>query len=323
MKCSIIIRAYNEERHIAKLLVGIGQQAIKPHEIILVDSGSTDSTRAIAQNFGAKIVEIPKADFTFGRALNVGCRAATGEILVFVSAHVYPTRRDWLASLCRPFSNENISLSYGRQIGNHLNHFSEHQIFAKWFPAQSEIPQVGYFCNNANAAIRRKAWSNRPYDENLTGLEDLAWAKQAQADGEEIAYVSQAEIVHVHEESWRSVRNRYRREAIAMTRIEPNAHFSLGDFMSLFVRNVWGDARSATKQRRLHKEMAGILRFRFNQFLGTYQGYRDKGGLSRALRERFYYPAALNVDDTAGEHDIDHIDYSRLMRAPVNVSARK
>jgi len=323
MKCSIVIRAYNEERHIAKLLVGIGQQTITPHEIILVDSGSTDSTRAIAQNFGAKIVKITKAEFTFGRALNVGCSAATGDILVFVSAHVYPTRRTWLAALCEPFTNDRISLSYGRQIGNHLNHFSEHQIFAKWFPARSELPQIGYFCNNANAAIRRDAWIRRPYDESLTGLEDLAWAKLAQASDEDIAYVSQAEIVHVHEELWRSVRNRYRREAIAMTRIEPNARFSLIDFVTLFTRNVWGDARSAIKQLRLHKEIVGILCFRFNQFLGTFQGYRDKGALPRALRERFYYPATLGVDEADAQHDIDHIDYAHLMGPPAEVNARQ
>ena len=57
--CSIVIRAYNEEKHIGRLLEGIRQQTIKDVEVILVDSGSTDSTVAIAESYGAKIVRIP------------------------------------------------------------------------------------------------------------------------------------------------------------------------------------------------------------------------------------------------------------------------
>ena len=47
MNCSIVIRAYNEEKHIGRLLEGIKQQTLKDVEIILVDSGSTDRTLAI------------------------------------------------------------------------------------------------------------------------------------------------------------------------------------------------------------------------------------------------------------------------------------
>ena len=49
MNCSIVIRAYNEEKHIGRLLEGIQHQTIKDVEIILVDSGSTDSTVSIAE----------------------------------------------------------------------------------------------------------------------------------------------------------------------------------------------------------------------------------------------------------------------------------
>lgn len=315
MKCSIIIRAYNEERHIAKLLVGISQQTLAPHEVILVDSGSTDSTLAIAREFGAKIIEIPKGQFTFGRALNIGCAQAEGDILIFASAHVYPSNRTWLQELVAPLSDEKIVLSYGRQRGNHLNHFSEHQIFAKWFPARSEIPQAGYFCNNANAAIRRSEWAKRRYDETLTGLEDLSWGKAAHSEGLRIAYAATAEIVHVHEESWRSVQNRYRREAIAMTNIEPDARFGALDFCVLLARNVWGDLRIAAQHKRLLNEALGILNFRFNQFLGTYKGYRDKGQLPQSLWERFYFPASLEIEDIPAAHNADAIDYAHLMRS--------
>ena len=56
--CSIVIRAYNEEKHIGRLLEGLRHQTLKDVEVILVDSGSTDSTVSIAESYGAKIVHI-------------------------------------------------------------------------------------------------------------------------------------------------------------------------------------------------------------------------------------------------------------------------
>ncbi|MEQ1671346.1 MAG: glycosyltransferase, partial [Hyphomicrobium sp.] len=235
MKISIIIRSYNEAHHIGKLMLGIAAQTVLPHEVIVVDSGSTDDTVAIAERHGAKIISIDKREFTFGRALNVGCAAAEGDILVFASAHVYPSRRSWLSELVKPFADKRVVLSYGRQRGNGTNKYSEHQIFKTWFPDQEVCPQRSYFCNNANCAVLRPAWLEQPYDETLTGLEDLDWAKKAQAKGGWIAYAPRAKIVHVHDETWPGIRNRYRREAMALRRIDESAHFTAFDFVRLLV----------------------------------------------------------------------------------------
>ena len=149
---TIVIRSYNEEKHIEKLLHGINSQTYKNKEVILVDSGSTDRTVEIAKKYGVEIVRIPKAEFSFGRALNLGCKAASGEILVFASAHVYPVRQDWIERMVAPFSDPAIGLTYGRQVGNDVTKFSEHRIFESWFPLQSTVRQAHNFCNNANCA---------------------------------------------------------------------------------------------------------------------------------------------------------------------------
>ena len=150
MICSIIIRSYNEERHIGRLIIGIQKQRIynsSAIEIILVDSGSTDSTVSIAKKLGAKVIEIPKEEFSFGRALNIGCASALGSILLFVSAHVYPVYNDWLEIILNCFDDKNVGLVYGRQIGNEITKFSEHQVFRKWFPSISNYNQDHPFCS--------------------------------------------------------------------------------------------------------------------------------------------------------------------------------
>ena len=53
MHCSLIVRAFNEEQHIGRLLEGVRRQTVQDVEIILVDSGSTDATAAIAAQYGA------------------------------------------------------------------------------------------------------------------------------------------------------------------------------------------------------------------------------------------------------------------------------
>lgn len=94
-RVSVVIRALNEGKHIGRLLKGLEQQTVKLDEVILVDSGSTDNTVAIAEAAGCTVVHIAKNEFSFGRALNKGCAAASGDILLFASAHVYPVY-NWL-----------------------------------------------------------------------------------------------------------------------------------------------------------------------------------------------------------------------------------
>jgi rhamnosyltransferase len=308
--CSIVIRAYNEEKHIGRLLEGIRHQTVSDVEIILVDSGSTDLTVSVAESFGARIVRIPSAEFTFGRSLNFGIHAATSEFIVIASAHVYPVYPDWLETLLHPFDDERVALTYGKQRGPEFAKFSEQQIFHQWYPDVTNLNQATAFCNNANAAIRKSLWQKNPYDETLTGLEDLAWAKWAKDQGHAIAYVAEAEIIHVQNETPRGVFNRYRREAMAFKKIHPEAHFNLYDFVRLTVSNIFSDLYHAALEHVLIKNLASIFWFRFMQFHGTRLGYRESSLLTAQLRETFYYARERKKKDGA-KRDVEPIRYNK------------
>jgi rhamnosyltransferase len=310
VKCSIVIRAYNEEKHIRRLLEGIRQQTIKDVEIILVDSGSTDETVSVAESLDARIVRIPSSEFTFGRSLNLGIQEATRELIVIASAHVYPVYPDWLASLLYPFENEKIALSYGKQRSPETGRFSEKQIYHQWYPDVSKPRQATAFCNNANAAIRKSLWRQNPYDETLTGLEDLAWGKWAKEQGYDIAYVAEAEIIHVHNETPEGVFNRYRREAMAFKKIYSEAHFSFYDFVRLTTMNILSDLWHATREHVLWKNISSIFRFRFMQFHGTRMGHRETSLLTPQLRETFYYARERKPNEDV-QRDIEPIKYNQ------------
>ena len=308
MTCSIVIRAYNEEKHIGRLLEGLRQQTLKDVEIILVDSGSTDQTVSIAEAFGARIVHIPSAEFTFGRSLNFGLRKATRELIVIASAHVYPVYPDWLETLLRPFEDEKVALTYGKQRGPVTAKYSEQQIYHQWYPNASNPSQTTAFCNNANAAIRKSLWEQNQYDETLTGLEDLAWAKWTQEHDYKIAYVAEAEIIHIHNETPRGVFNRYRREAMALRRIYPEAHFNFYDFIRLTLTNIFSDLWHAAREHVLWKNISSIFWFRFMQFHGTRLGHRETSLITPQLRETFYYARERKLKDAA-KRDVEPIRY--------------
>jgi glycosyltransferase involved in cell wall biosynthesis len=310
MNCAIVIRAYNESQHLPRLLEGIAHQTIKDVEVILVDSGSTDATVQIAEQYGAKVIHIPSAEFTFGRSLNFGVREATRELVVIASAHVYPVYPDWLESLLRPFEDEQVALTYGKQRGPITAKYSEQQIYHQWYPDTSNLKQATAFCNNANAAIRKSLWEKNLYDETLTGLEDLAWAKWAKEQGHKIAYVAEAEIIHIHNETPNGVYNRYRREAMALRKIYPEAHFNFYDFVRLTITNILSDVWHAARERVLWKNLASIVWFRFMQFHGTRIGHRETSLMTPQLRETFYYARQRKQPD-GKNRDVEPIRYNQ------------
>jgi glycosyltransferase involved in cell wall biosynthesis len=304
-----VIRAYNEEKHIGRLLKGIAQQTLPEVETILVDSGSTDRTVEIAESFGVKIVWITPEEFTFGRSLNTGIEAAQAELVVIVSAHCYPVYPDWLEQILAPLEDEQVVVSYGKQRGGATNRYSEHQWFKNYFPESSVRRQGHSYCHNANAAIRRSVWQGHKYNENLTGLEDLAWGSWVFEQGYGIAYTAEAEIIHLHDEGPKTVYNRYRREALAMRQILPHSRFGLWNFLRLVSSKIFSDMLQARRERVLGKFFAEIVWFRVMQYWGTYCGYRYSGEVDAQLHQQFYYPPGILSVKSPAARGVAPIEY--------------
>jgi rhamnosyltransferase len=311
-ECSIVIRAFNEEAQLGRLLDGIRHQRIKNIQVIVVDSGSTDRTVNITREYGAELVHINPKQFSFGRSLNYGIKRTESDVIVIASAHVYPVYPDWLEKLMEPFKDEQVALTYGKQRGTDQSHFSENQIFLHWYPQQRQLNQSHPFCNNANAAIRKSCWESHPYDENLPALEDLAWAKWAIEKGYRIRYVPEAEIIHIHHETNHGIFNRYKREGMAFKQIYPHENFRVMDLFRLFFSNVKSDWLEASRKGQLLWQFSKIIAFRWNQFWGTYQGYRQSGPLTWQLKRSFYYPR-ISEKEINEEHarNIEPIPYEK------------
>ena len=293
---SIVIRTFNEEKHIGKLLHEVQNQNTNfDYETIIVDSGSTDSTIDIVKQHLVTVEQINPKNFSFGYSLNRGIDLAQGEYTVITSAHCYPVDKLWLQNIIQPFKDKKVGLVYGKQIGNEKTRYSEHQIFAKWFPDHDMDDCTLSFCNNANSAIRNDLWRVCPFDETLTGLEDIDWGKKIQSRGYRICYRTDAGVYHIHVESSKQIFRRYYREALAYKAIFLNVKFGLYDFIKLLSMNLVGDYIHALTEGKFLRNIFDIPLFRFLQFWGTYQAHRYSMPISKEMRRRLYYPKRPSI----------------------------
>jgi glycosyltransferase involved in cell wall biosynthesis len=83
---SVVIPAYNAERHIVEALEGVLAQTYRPVEIVVVDDGSTDATAEAVRRFGPRVRFTTQINAGAGAARNRGVAMATGRYIAFLDA---------------------------------------------------------------------------------------------------------------------------------------------------------------------------------------------------------------------------------------------
>ena len=100
---SVIIPTFNGGKDLPALLALLLKQVdVKETEIIVVDSGSTDDTLKIAEDFTAKIIQITQAEFSHSFARNLGAKNASGEYLLFMTQDAKPGSEHWVRDMAQP-----------------------------------------------------------------------------------------------------------------------------------------------------------------------------------------------------------------------------
>lgn len=309
-KIGVVVRSLNEAKHLRKLSYGLKNQTIKISDLVLVDSGSTDGTQQIAEELGFRVVNLPKEKFTYGRSLNVGFDNIRADIVVSLSAHVFPKRTDFLEHLTKQFVDPKTGMVYGRQIGDLYSSYSERRLMFDWFPPeQKNISDSIAFSNNANSATRKIVWEQYKFDESVPGLEDVEFANRILRDGHLTAYSPEAVIVHLHRQNFKKVVDRYRKEAFALRSFLPNARLAAHESIYLAYTHIMRDLLAAASEKEFARQFSDILSFRTAQFFGAWQGGREKSAESRLLVEEIYHPRKNNKSDVRATGEDEEIAY--------------
>lgn len=84
---SVVIPLYNKEKSIRRCLDSVLRQTVLPMEIVIVDDGSTDSSRAIAESYNTPLIRLlVKNNGGVSSARNHGIQEAQGDIIAFLDA---------------------------------------------------------------------------------------------------------------------------------------------------------------------------------------------------------------------------------------------
>jgi len=207
-RVGVVIRTLNESALIGRCLETLAAQ--RPGfdlDVLVVDSGSTDATVAIAEQHGARVLHMRPEDFDYSRALNAGIAEVEGDVILLLSAHAIPVDDDWIASMLAPFEDPAVAGVASRQVPWDDAPWDEVSRLAATFGRDRREFEAGtdpghILFSNAASAIRRSAWEALPF--TLPAAEDLDWARRVVAAGGTIVYEPAAEAYHSHLESPRA-----------------------------------------------------------------------------------------------------------------------
>ncbi len=195
---AVVIRVRNEAEWLGTCLQAVTLQDYPSLEIIVVDNGSTDRTRAIAARYGCRIVDYGTDAFNYSRALNIGITATDAPLIAILSGHCIPTNEQWLMRFVENLRDPETVAVYGRQEPlPDSTPYDKRDLWTTFGPERREQRRDYYF-NNANSMIRRSAWAELPFNENIHGLEDQDWARKILRGGRKVVYEPRASVFHHH-----------------------------------------------------------------------------------------------------------------------------
>ena len=129
---SVILCAHNESENLSNYLQVLLTQDYPAYEVIVVDDGSEDETRAVVESY---LVQDPRLHLTFvpygarvgstkKLALTLAAKASKYDFLLLTDADCVPESKNWIREMMRGFSNStSIVLGFGPYFTEkgHLN----------------------------------------------------------------------------------------------------------------------------------------------------------------------------------------------------------
>ena len=220
---AIVIPTYNAGEGFVELLQELSCQTIQPQYQLVIDSSSTDNTKAIAQEHGWAVERISKEQFSHGGtrqdAVNILLKQNPAlDIVIFITQDVKIPQVDSLEEIVEVFKHKDIAAAYGRQlphegasvyaaVDREFNYPPESRI-----KSLADIEVLGIktaFLSDSFAAYRISALKSVGGFPRIDICEDMYIAGKLLLDGYKTAYVAEATVMHSHEPVLKDIWCRY------------------------------------------------------------------------------------------------------------------
>jgi len=217
---TVVIPTHNVGQHFPDLLDSLQTQTLKPAQIIIIDSGSTDETCGVTKQRNCKLITIDRTDFDHGTTRNLAMSEVSSEFAIFLTQDAMPVDEYMIAELIKPMqADANIAICYGRQLPR--PNAGPLERFAREFsyPPQSilktknHIDILGlkaFFCSNCCSAVRRSTFDELGgFKNNVIVNEDMLFAANAILKGYFVYYTATAKVYHSHAYSLHEIFKHY------------------------------------------------------------------------------------------------------------------
>ncbi len=245
---SVVIPAFNEEKNIGKCLMSIYNQDYPREkiEVIVVDDGSKDRTKQIAQHFCAKVLNQNHKGKS--EALNLGVKNAAHDIIFTIDADTI-LEKSCLKNLVKPFIDPSVGATTGNSkvlnnntiLGTFQNiEYSYNNLIRGSF---SKLFSTGIWFFGALACYRKDVLNNVGGFKTDTLAEDMDIALDVTNAGYRTVNVSNAVCYTVAPSSFKELYNQRSRWWIGtLQALTKNKHLFFENSLSLkflFVNQFW------------------------------------------------------------------------------------
>lgn len=220
MNVALIVPTYQAGKMWEQWLHMLSMQSLKPNQIVMIDSSSTDDTVVNARKYGLNPIIISPADFNHGGTRNQAVNTLTScDVVVFLTQDSLFDTSFSLEKIVSVFDDEMVSCVCGRQLPHYdANPLAQHARFFN-YPAKNniktidDIPAVGIkvaFMSNSFAAYRYDTFKMLGgFPENTILAEDMYMAAKMILAGYKVAYCAEATVRHSHNYTPREEFRRY------------------------------------------------------------------------------------------------------------------
>lgn len=220
MNVALIIPTLNASPDWEALLFGIRRQSLKPDDVIVIDSSSTDGTADRARTAGFTVVEISRSAFSHGGTRQAAALAApNADFLIYLTQDAVPHHSESFRHLMAAFQDPAIGAAYGRQIPrSHASAIEAHARLFNYRPvshlrsweSRTTLGFKSIFFSNAFGAFRRDAlMSVGGFSPEVSFGEDTLAVAHLHRAGWKTAYVAEAVVQHSHAHPIRAEFRRY------------------------------------------------------------------------------------------------------------------
>jgi len=217
-RATVVILTFNGAVYLREILEAVFRQRFDGvFEVLVIDSGSTDSTLEILAQFPeVRLHQIPNSEFGHGRTRNLAATLARGEFVAFLTHDAIPLTDRWLHHMidpfelgpqlvavvgrqvprprCIPVMKYEINASFARYGPEHSVHVSQRGDF-DFTEHPALLDMLGFYSDVNSAARRHFLVSVMPY-RDVRYAEDQLFGRELLLAGYRKAYAPQGAVLH-------------------------------------------------------------------------------------------------------------------------------